>query len=136
MSMYATREDLSLGLADGALTDVDDAVIDSHLMAASTVADGYLAGRGYQLPLSDWGHDLRACVARIAAWTILVHARGVNPNNPAHAALMKAHDDSMAWLRDVSKGVVQLALFVGEPPRARQGVVQVFSVGDEEPRGW
>lgn len=136
MSQYAELEDMVLGLQATALTDVDEDTQVAHIVAASALADSYISSRGYTVPLTTWGQDLRGAVVRIAAWT-LINARGVNPNHAGHIALMKAHDDSIAWLRDVAKGVANIDVATTTPARANTGVIGVYTPdAGEELRGW
>lgn len=137
MAQYAEQADLSrYGLPLAALDGLASEDIDAQLAAASSVAESYLSGRGYTLPLARWGDDLRACVSRMAAWSILTHLRGINPEDAAHAAIREGHMDSIYWLRDVSKGTANLSeQFTGS--RARPAVMQAFvSDTSEDTRGW
>jgi phage gp36-like protein len=135
---YATTDDLaSFGLPANATSGLDSNEMDRQLEAASSIADSYLANRGYVLPLTTWDLDLRSAVARIAAWQIVMHHRGVNPNNPSHAALAKSHDDALQWLRDVSAGKANLNVTATTPARANTGVIGVYTLDDAETlRGW
>ena len=107
------------------------------LVAASAVADSYLASRGYALPLSAWGSDLTAAVCRIAAWSILVNHRGVNPDDPAHAAVRLGQQDAMAWLRDVARGTANADVQTTSPARKTHQLAGVFVGADSTgTRGW
>lgn len=140
MAQYADQADLSrFGLPAAATSGLASADLDAQLRAASSVADSYIASRGYATPLSDWGDDLRASVARIAAWSILTNLRGVNPEDPAHMAVRLGQQDAMAWLRDVSKGTANLDSRLTVTARTSPGVAQAFvTVSDdgEGTRGW
>lgn len=134
---YADLEDLaSFGLTANATTGLDTTELERQLEAASSLADSYMGGRGYDLPIHHWGSDLRSAVARIAAWQVIVHHRGVNPSNPAHAALAKSHDDAIAWLRDVAAGKANLS-GRNNQQRGDTGTIASFAVDSgEELRGW
>ncbi len=137
MSQYATVDDLAaFGLQASATTGLDTDALEAQLSAASALADSYLSSRGYALPLTTWDVDLRNAVCQIAAWQIVVHHRGVNPSNPAHAALMKSRDDAEAWLRRVAAGQANLVGVSTQLPRARQGVAEVYLPTSDGSRGW
>lgn len=140
MSQYATLEEFGkYGLPGIATSGLADADIGDAIAGASAMADSYIANRGYALPLTSWGADLTRAVCQIAAWDVLVHLRGVNPEDAAHAAIAKGRDDATAWLRDVSKGVANLSLVDTTAARVAPAVARVFAVlGDdgEATRGW
>lgn len=108
-TQYATVADLKqLGLVAGALSGVDEADIDAALVAASSVADGYLASRyGSSLPLTAWPESLTMAVCQIAAFRIM-SAIGFNPEDGSHEVIRMGFEDAMRWLRDVSAGRVTL----------------------------
>lgn len=108
-TQYATRTDLEqLGLVAGALSGIADADVNAALLAASSMADGYLASRyGSSLPLATWPESLTQHVCAIAAFR-LMSAIGFNPEDGAHVVIRMGYDDAIRWLRDVSKGVVTL----------------------------
>lgn len=135
---YCSAEDLNLvGLPEQATFGIAPEKIEAVLEAASAKIDSYLRGRGYTVPLTDWGEDVRQCCATIAAWDILRSLRGVNPSDPAHMAIAKAQDDAINWLRDVAKGVANFGLGETGSKRRATGVAQFISVvnGCGE-RGW
>lgn len=138
MAQYAEQADLSrYGLPLAATAGLSSEDLDAQLAAASAVAEGYLASRGYSVPLATWGDDLRACVCKIAAWSTLTNLRGINPEDPAHDAIRQGHIDAMYWLRDVAKGIANLSeQFTGS--RSKPAVMQVFASesSTEETRGW
>lgn len=108
MSQYATTAELYVyGVPSAALVGVAAGTITAALVAASAVADSYIPSR-YSPPLTAWGADLTQAVAKIAAWDLLVHARGVSADDPGVATLKESRDDSIKWLRDVQAGRAQL----------------------------
>lgn len=138
MPQYAEQADLArFGLPLAATSGLSSDDLDAQLAAASAVADSYITSRGYSTPLATWGDDLRAAVCKIAAWSVLTNLRGVNPEDPGHEAIRQAHIDATYWLRDVAKGVANLA---GQYTQTRQkpAVMQIFNDGaaDTETRGW
>lgn len=134
MSRYATTTDLTrLGLPSAALTNVPTATQEESLDAMSAIADGYLSSR-YELPLSAWGDDLRACVCRLAAYDLMV-TRGFNPTAGGDESLLVRHDHAMRWLRDVAGGVVSPTGVVDATPDDTTGNETTFAVTDA-PRGW
>lgn len=140
MSQYASLEEFGkYGLPGVATSGLADADINDAIAGASAMADSYIANRGYSLPLTAWGQDLARAVCQIAAWDVLVHLRGVNPEDAAHAAIAKGRDDATAWLRDVAKGLANLSTVETTTARAKAGVARVFSVvgsDGESTRGW
>lgn len=137
MAQYAEIADLSrYGLPLAATSGLSSEDLDAQLAAASSLADSYLSSRGYSMPLQTWGDDLRACVCRLASWSILTNLRGINPEDPAHEAIRQGQMDAIYWLRDVSKGVANLSeQFAGS--RNKPGVMQVFTdSGEDQTRGW
>lgn len=120
MTRYASTTDLArLGLPSGALTNVPTATQEEALDAASAVADGYLRTRGYALPLTAWSDDLRAQVARLAAYDLMV-TRGFNPNAGNDETLRLRHEDALRWLRDVASGTVTPDLTDSTPSVAEE----------------
>lgn len=138
MSQYATREDLAKwGLRANVLAAFTEAEQDAHLVAASELFESYVKDRGYPLPLTTWGNDLRMSVVRVAAWTLLT-LRGASPSNPADEGVAKAHDDAISWWRDIAKGIASLNLTT-VPTQRRHAVPQVISgtyENGERTRGW
>lgn len=102
---YATRADLGrLGIRVAALANVADDDQDAALQAASDLADSFFRSR-YDLPLTQWGDDLRRCVCAIAAFDCLV-IRGFDPSRGNDAVVQLRYEQAMTWLRDVSAGRV------------------------------
>lgn len=135
MASYAEVADFAIyGLRAEVTADIDPAVILAHLTNASRVADSYIGNRGYPLPLTAWGDDLRAAVCRIAAWTVLVF-KGTTPDEPTAMSVSKSRDDAIAWLRDVAKGVANLDLVTTTPARGSNGMISLIT-SDEPSRGW
>lgn len=131
-TQYATTTDLArLGLSTGVLSRVDTAELDAQLAAASQCADGYLRAKPYALPLTAWGDDLRAAVCALAAENLIV-TRGANPEDPANRAIFERADRARAWLRDVSKGVVELDVTDATPDVDESGAY----VSTRARRGW
>jgi phage gp36-like protein len=104
---YATTADLvKYGLLAEAFTGVT-VVEQDALDAASALAESHVKKR-YTAPLTAWGLDLRRAVCHIASYDLLCQ-RGFNPQRGADQVILKRHDDAMNWLRDVARGIVELA---------------------------
>ena len=104
MSAYATVEDLkTYGLPAKAITGVSVFDIEAILEAASGVVDSYIGSR-FTLPVTVWGVDITKCTAEIAAY-MLMKRRGFTPGSSDAEQLRIAYDDSIAWLKDVAKGL-------------------------------
>jgi phage gp36-like protein len=117
--MYATQQDLEKHSSVAqivALTDradppagaADTAVIDQALESASSRIDGYLRGR-YAVPLATVPPEIRDACVKLAFKEL--HVNGIYPD-----AVAKDNDDTIAWLKDVSKGVVVLSIDAAPAP--------------------
>lgn len=126
---YITPVELNqYGVSSAALTGVDSASIDAALEAATDEAETILRDRGYEIPIVNPSPKLKRAVAAIAAWDLVAGIRGVNPEDPSHAALAKMRDDNVDWLRKIAKGGSNLS-----QTRTATGVATVIS--NKEPRG-
>lgn len=135
MASYATLADFDIwGLPPTNTAGLDPTMIEGHLSSASRLADSYIGARGYALPLTQWGEDLRSAVCRIAAFTVLV-SRGINPDEPMIQATSKSRDDAIAWLRDVAKGIANLDQVQTTPARSGAGLIAFYTSSTED-RGW
>lgn len=131
MGYLTTAELASIGIPSACLSGVSAPDQQAAIDAATATADGYI-GTQYDVPLVSWGHDLRWCVARLAAY-ILITRRGYNPE--ANQAFRQGYDDAIAWLTDVSRGRVMLAATVaGVPTGGTSGAIPY--VYSETLRGW
>jgi phage gp36-like protein len=75
------------------------------LSSASRVMDSYL-GKQFNLPLTEWGDDLRECCAVIAGYTALL-VRGLKPDeNPEDASIGIRYAWWIDWLKQVAKDEV------------------------------
>lgn len=101
---------------------IDDTVVTRALTDAAALADGYL-GKVYTLPLATVPPVLTKLVADIARFYL--HGKGVEKDSPIRTAF----NDAVAYLRDVSRGLVQLIeVTTGETPAAAGGgQVQVIA---------
>ncbi len=123
---YATRQTLVDAFGEDQLReladrnrdgDADDAVIDRALAAADAEIDGYIAAR-YALPLTEAPVRLVDAAAVIAFYRL--HPSAI-PDD-----VQKRYDLTIAFLRDVAKGVALLAVPSGaEPGQASHGEAQV-----------
>lgn len=112
MSSYATKQNLidRFGLLELVQrtdrtnrppTTVDDDVVDDALNDAAAQIDGYLSAR-YTLPLS----ETPARLVKIASDIARFYLHGA----AADDQVRKAYEDAVSWLKDVSKGTVQLGV--------------------------
>lgn len=132
MPQYATIDDLArLGLKRLATAGITDADLNAALVAASETADGYMRSQ-FRLPLVSWGADLRRHVAMLAAWDILSAQRGFNPDAAGSDIWLQRYEQAMAWLKDVSRGVVSPNV-VDSTPSRRDGAPRVSTAAK---RGW
>lgn len=133
MSQYATTTDLArFGAPAAALAAFDGTAQTAALVAASSVADGYLAQR-FALPLTAWGDDLRKHVCWIAAYD-LISGRGFREDALGADTLDARYDRALSWLKSVSSGSVEPQGVTDATPGVREtaGVV----VASRPRRGW
>lgn len=118
-----------------ALTDVADGVIQFYINATEKTASGYITKRGYS-ELTDADEDFKLAIIKLVSWDILVVHRGVNPADPAHAALKDATDAARKWFTvDVAGGEANIQS--ATPARVESRTARVFRSGSStEPRGF
>lgn len=132
MTRYADATDID---TYGALPATTSALFttaqkNAALDECSAVADSYITGRVATLPLTSWGADLRACVARMAAWKLLQGLRGYDAGSQGNA-YKTAYDEAIKWLRDISKGDAKISGGTADAP-TRWG----SRVTSSTPREW
>jgi phage gp36-like protein len=116
-TQYADETDLSqVGMSAKQLTLVSTGQKTAALVAASSVADGYLAAQYDSLPLTTWPESLRTCVARLAAWTLISGPIGFNPDG-SHEVFLENQKQAMKWLQDVGNNRVHLPKYSAAPAR-------------------
>lgn len=103
--LITDAELLQLGLPGTSLSGVAVAVRDEARAAASDTALSYIKKR-FGLPLLAWGSDIKRAVAHIAVYDLMAY-RGYAPESGVDALIAKRHDDALAWLRDVARGIVE-----------------------------
>lgn len=94
-----------LGIPAAAYAGLAPTVISSAILSASSLADSYLRKR-YTLPISTPGDDLKAKVADLVQYNLLV-VRGFRPDSGNDVIASKRRDDAENWFRDVAKGLVE-----------------------------
>lgn len=120
--------------------DDDESAIQWHLEAVEAKFASYIGSRGYDNVIASAGLDYQLAVIQVATWNLMVAVRGVNPADPAHAALKIQHDEAMSWVRDVASGKANLDTGAA-PARKRTMTARVFSALDDTSdndgtRGW
>jgi phage gp36-like protein len=80
---------------------IDATILGNALADADATIDGYLAAR-YTMPLS----SVRASIPKRAADLARYYLYGLQVPEKVQAA----HDDAMAWLLQVSKGIIELGV--------------------------
>lgn len=102
MSQYIVPSDIATyGVNGAALTGIPFAEQVAACVAVSAEADASFRAR-YNLPLVSWGNDVRAALARIAAYELLV-LRGFNPELGADSNLAMRAEQARMWLRAVAR---------------------------------
>ncbi len=133
MSIVAASTFLAYGPA-AAFEDVPEATIAWYLDAAERLIASYVGNRGYEA-LTAADSDYTLAVFKISTWDMMVGVRGVNPADPAHAALKMQRDEAVAWVRDVAKGEANIS--GATPARKRTGTPRVrYPSSGEGSRGW
>ncbi len=117
---FLTRvEFLDQTIPGDAFDGLADATIDTALVWASAVAASYLRKR-YKMPLISWGEELRSTVGELAQWKLLGR-RGIRPGSGNNEMAEKRYDDAVAWLRDASKGLVEVECVDSTPDLEEDG---------------
>jgi phage gp36-like protein len=138
-TLYADVADLAsraLGLPPRALEKVSNTEKEDAITSASSLADGYIA-RGYVLPLTRWGDDLRWAVCVIAAYNLMA-GRGFNPEG-GDEQLRLRYEDALRWLGRISDGKVRPPGFVDSAEPATGTGANASSAGrisSNPRRGW
>lgn len=129
--LITDAELLSLGLPGDALSSVDVAVRDAHRLTASNEALSYFKKR-YTLPLVSVGSDTLQAVAAIAAQS-LMGFRGYDPASKSGEQIDARAERARAWLRDVSRGIVEPIDVVDSTPATDE---EAPLVATEPVAGW
>lgn len=133
LELWCSLTELStLGSAAAALSALPVATRLRHLLAATTVAAGYIARRN-SAPILRVGQDVVQAVAKLASVSLLTDAHGVNPHTEAAALVFEEARGKERWLRDVSNGLA-VADVTDSTPTAHEGSGAAAVSGP--PRGW
>lgn len=117
---YLTRtEFFDLIIPADALEGLSNTQVDSVLVWASGLAAGYVAKR-YKLPLITWGEELKLNVGKLAQYE-LFKRHGFRPGSGNDQTSKDSHDEAMDWLRDISKGLTELACVDSTPTLEEDG---------------
>ena len=112
------------------VNDFDVDFVTEKFVKASSEAEGYLAG-GFNMPLTDWGEDLREHVANMADFALL-KKRGFDPEG-ADEVVRMGRKDAIQWLSKVSTGAVK-------PPSIIDATPDILETGvftnSQIKRGW
>ncbi|WP_440410629.1 gp436 family protein [Neorhizobium petrolearium] len=128
---YATQQDLIdrfgaeelIQLTDRTnipVSTIDPVVVDRALSDASELIDGYLK-KVVKLPLSPVPGVLVKTASDIARYYL--HGKAADKDNP----VTRAYNEAVGLLRDVSRGLVELAVDGEAPPAAGGGSVQAVA---------
>lgn len=82
-------------------TTIDETTVSKCLADAEDLVDSYV-GKLYSLPIASPPPILTRITCEIARFYL--HGRRVDKDDP----VSRAHDAAIAWLKDLSKGMVQL----------------------------
>lgn len=104
---YATAAEFDeFQLPSTALKGVPTTTKDRALQWGSRIALSYIRKRKTP-PLLTWGEDLRANICELAAY-YLVGRKGYSPGSGNNQVIRMSYEDAIAWLRDVSRGIVEM----------------------------
>lgn len=124
-SLITDEEFLQLGMASDALASIPSQTRAAVCSAASDLALSYVAKR-YATPLVSYGDDLKRAIAHIAAWDALA-LRGFSPVAGSDASIERRHDNAIAWLRDVARGLAELQGVTDATPTINEAAPLVTS---------
>ncbi|CAD7055433.1 hypothetical protein RHAB21_00717 [Pseudorhizobium halotolerans] len=128
---YATQQDLVdrfgeeelIQLTDRTnipVSTIDPVVVDRALSDASELIDGYLK-KVAKLPLSAVPGVLVKTSCDIARYYL--HGKSADKDS----AVTRAYNEAVNWLRDVSRGLVELSIDGGDAPAAGGGSVKAVA---------
>lgn len=128
---YATQQDLTdrFGAEELAqltdrtnfpVTTIDPVVVGRALDDASALSDGYLT-KVVRLPLAVVPEVLVKTTADIARYYL--HGKAADKESP----VTRAYNEAVAWLRDVSRGLVELSVGGETPAPAGGGSVKAVA---------
>lgn len=129
MTAYATRAELyALGIGSDALTGVSTDTQDTALEAGSRMVDSYARRRnGTPFPASAVPYELRRATCIIAAWDLLT-TRGFSPQTAnGDDAVKERYDNTIAWLKDVARGVAHLDDTADATPSEQEAAPLIYS---------
>ncbi len=109
------------GIGDGGpLADVLDADLERHIEAASDEIVSAFQTAQFKLPVYAVGPAVQKRCADIACLNAM-RAIGFNPEGIADDIIVKAHDDAMAWTRQIARERLRPAGVIDATPAAYDG---------------
>lgn len=129
---FATVDDFELfGLPPSRTSSVLGETIDKYLLAASARAESVLRASGEDLPLvAPFPTELVQAVCQVAAFEILAHLIGFNPEVGEDASIRQSAADALAWMKQLGSGAVLLYGTVDGTPDTTNEAPEVFSETD------
>jgi phage gp36-like protein len=123
---FGLQESLELtSLEDPCSSSINTAQLSAALMDASSLIDGYIQAR-VTLPL------VPAAMPISLVWACCDIARYHLDRNRTREEVRLRYEDRIAWLKDVSKGLVNLGFDTQVPPRSATAAPDlVYSAGRE-----
>lgn len=100
------------------------------LVSATDMAEGYLSS-AYEIPIEEWGEDLRSATARLAAAT-LFRVRGADPQGP-DAIVFDGESKAIQWLDRIANGRLKPPAIVDSTPNDTEGGSYLYT---NTVRGW
>jgi phage gp36-like protein len=116
VKLFGEQEAVELtNLCDPCSTTIDEERLEQALTYSSAIIDGYIQNR-VTLPLTalQIPETLKACCADIARYRL--------DRNRCREEVRIRYEDWISWLKDVSKGVVNLGLDSQDPPESPTAV--------------
>lgn len=123
-TLYASPDDVRAtvrGIGDGGpLADVTDVELERHVEAATDEIVSAFETAQFKTPVYAVGPAVRKRCADIACLNAM-RAIGFNPEGIADDIIVKAHDDAMAWVRQIARERLRPAGVVDSTPTTYDG---------------
>jgi phage gp36-like protein len=129
---YLTEEELQdYGLQGDVIANSTPELRDTHIVAASRIADVHLRAAGYNPSLSNWDEAVKMHVAHIAVYT-LTKKLGHLPEPVKDSSEWMDYDRALRWFESVSSGHIDLGAEDQDGNTLSTGPL----VASQPPRGW
>ena len=132
---YATAADLAFHGCPRSVIDAAEArepgITAAQLTTQSRIVDGYARPKRYIVPFTTVPDEVKNVVCKLVAYELL-RVRGVDSNADANELARLAAKSATDWLKDLSKGSVQLDSPTENGPIASSGKPDAPTCFDEK----